>query len=61
MKARVLSVSGSTYEEPYGRLVKVPLIRLKGKWMEKMGFKVGSKVEVTGKKGKITLKIVDGG
>ena len=48
MGSRVLTVSGVwTHTTEGGKNVKVPFIRLQGKWVEKLGFEVGSKVMVS--------------
>jgi len=35
---------------------KNPLIMLKGKWLEKLGFNIGDRIEVECKKNKIVIK-----
>ena len=57
---RILKITGfSTHVNIDGVCVIVPLIRLQGKWLEKLGFHVGSKVLVSEEHGFITVKILE--
>jgi hypothetical protein len=59
MYQRILTVSGaSQYMDLYGRYVKVPFVKLQGKWVQKLGFTVGSKVLVLKGDGEITIKLL---
>ena len=59
MNTRILTVSRiSPYSDSRGRFIEVPLIRLQGRWFERLGFHVGSKVQVLAYKDKIILKLV---
>lgn len=40
----------------YNQDNKNPLIMLKGKWLEKLGFQIGDRIEVECKKDKIVIK-----
>ena len=47
MNARILTVSAiSPYANKKGRFVLIPIIRLQGKWLDTLGFQIGSKVKV---------------
>ncbi len=47
MNTRILTVSGvSPYVDSKGSYVQVPIVRLQGKWFQKLGFHIGSKVKV---------------
>lgn len=60
MVSKVLSVYGTAnYTDSYGRFVEVPLIRLQGKWVEKLGFKPKDKVKVYASNGLIILKLIE--
>ena len=59
MGSRILTVSGVWTRIPIGKEnVKVPFIRLQGKWVEKLGFKVGSKVMVSKGAGELTIRLL---
>ena len=57
---RILKITGfSNYTNREGICVFVPMIRLQGKWLEKIGFNIGSRVEVCEEKGLMTIKILE--
>ncbi len=57
---RILKFTGfSNYTNREGVCVVVPSIRLQGKWLEKLGFDIGSKVEVSEEQGCMTIKILE--
>ena len=59
MSERILTVSGvSQYTDLQGKYVQVPFIKLQGKWVEKLGFTVGSKVIVFKGAGELTIKLL---
>lgn len=48
MHTRVLKVCGvMPYTTSSGRFVEVPVIRLQGKWLKKLGFTPGKRVRVS--------------
>ena len=59
MNTRIITVSGiSPYSDSKGRFVQIPLVRLQGKWIEKLGFHTGSKIKVYENNGEIILTLV---
>ncbi|HWQ31067.1 MAG TPA: SymE family type I addiction module toxin [Negativicutes bacterium] len=55
MSKRTLTVSGiSTY-----KYKPVPLIRVQGIWLRRLGFKIGDKVQVEGSQGEIIIRNQD--
>jgi len=59
MNTRILTVyTISPYSDSRGRFVEVPLVRLQGKWFEKLGFQAGSKVQVLEYNNKIIIKVL---
>ncbi|EGO61772.1 hypothetical protein ALO_21546 [Acetonema longum DSM 6540] len=56
---RTLTVSSVlSHRIAFGPDVEVPFIRLRGKWLEPLGFQVGSKVQVYAYPAEIILKLV---
>jgi len=55
---RVYPASGHTTVA--GKIVTVPQIRLQGKWVEKLGFTVGSKFTLVADNGTIVLQSLRG-
>lgn len=53
MENRILTVY-YTYQSGKGR----PLIRLQGKWLQDLGFKTGSKIEVKEENGVLSIRAV---
>ena len=61
MASRVLKVCAVfPYTNQHGRFVKVPSIKLQGRWLEALGFTTDRMVEVMESVGEITLKIIQG-
>lgn len=60
MGSRVLTVSSSyPYTTVKRGYIEVPIIRLQGKWLHRLGFKAGSKVQVTCQGyGELCIKLV---
>lgn len=57
MVSKVLKVYPvSNYVDVHGKFVVIPQIRLQGKWVEKLGFTVGSKLMLLADEGIIVLK-----
>lgn len=56
MNSRKLKIH-TRYQTSTGRMITVPEIRLKGKWLEKLGFKEGQIVDITQKKNKLTITV----
>ncbi len=55
MKEKILTVSGiSSYNRP-----EYPFIRLSGKWLMDLGFKVGDKIIVQFAKGNLSIRVID--
>jgi HSP20-like domain of unknown function (DUF1813). len=55
MSSRVLTVSG-LYTSPSSRK-PVPAVRVQGKWLENIGFRIGDKVEIYEDKQAITIRL----
>jgi len=51
---RVLTVSGfsPSFRKEY------PFIRLQGKWLESLGFQIGSRITVEEKQGELVLRVI---
>lgn len=56
MNSRKLKIH-TRYQTSTDRTITVPEIRLKGKWLEKLGFKEGQMVDITQKKNKLTITV----
>jgi toxic protein SymE len=56
MNSRKLKIH-TRYQTSTDRMITVPEIRLKGKWLEKLGFKEGQMVDITQKKNKLTITV----
>lgn len=63
MKPRRLTVARTTPESrgrhPRPPLAPMPLLRLKGRWMDAAGFAIGRPVRVEVTPGRLVLEIVD--
>jgi hypothetical protein len=58
---RILKISEVfQYMNTERKAVYAPFIRLRGKWLEALGFHAGCKVEVLAQHGEITLKLIKG-
>jgi hypothetical protein len=57
MGSRVLKVRRVIYTNTRGHFVKVPSIRIQGKWLEQLGFTIGCFLEVIENTNEITLKV----
>ena len=44
------------YEAPTGAADSIPLIRLQGKWLEKLGFETGDMITVREEEGKLIIE-----
>ncbi|KKW29293.1 MAG: hypothetical protein UY72_C0051G0007 [Candidatus Uhrbacteria bacterium GW2011_GWD2_52_7] len=55
MSSRVLTVS-VLYTSPTSRK-PVPAVRVQGKWLEQIGFRIGDKVEIYEDKEAITIRL----
>lgn len=53
---RKLKIYSKYQTRRYG-LTTIPEIRLKGKWLEKLGFKQGKRISVEQKKNKLTITL----
>jgi hypothetical protein len=51
-KKRILTVSSA-----YVNNQQIPQIRIQGKWLNDLGFSIRCKVEVTERKGEITIRL----
>lgn len=59
MNLRTLTVSSITnYSRVKNDFSTYPLIRLQGKWLEKLGFNIGDKVQVIEDKEQLIIKII---
>ena len=59
MSTRILTVSAiSPYEDKNGKFVLIPIIRLQGKWLDTLGFQIGSKVKVYANGKTIIIKLL---
>lgn len=56
MDSRVLTIT-ELYATPSSKK-PVPLIRIQGKWLGELGFRIGDRVEVYGEKESVTIKLV---
>jgi hypothetical protein len=56
MSSRVLTVSG-LYTSPYSTK-PVPSVRVQGKWLEQIGFRIGDRVEIDEDKEVVTIRLV---
>lgn len=57
--SRILKVnSACPYESLSKGFVEVPYIKLQGKWIERLGFKYGSRFEVLESAGEIIIRLV---
>lgn len=55
MSSRVLTISG-LYTSPSSRK-PVPAVRVQGKWLQDLGFRIGDKVEIYESKEAITIRL----
>jgi hypothetical protein len=55
MSSRVLTVSG-LYTGP-SSTKPVPAVRVQGKWLEQIGFRIGDKVEVSEDREAVTIRL----
>lgn len=58
-KERLLTVGSTCYELEFDQ-VKVPFIRLSGKWLEAAGFKVGDLISVEPQENGLLIRRMDG-
>lgn len=56
LPCRNLAVEHLSYNLGYGDSATCPLIRLKGRWLERAGFSVGARVVVTVRRGCLTIR-----
>lgn len=56
MSSRVLTVSG-LYTSPSSR-EPVPAVRVQGKWLQELGFRIGDRVEIYANREEITIRLV---
>lgn len=49
-----------TYQETQYKTETIPYIRIKGKWLEKLGFKQGQKINIQASDKKLTITTDDG-
>jgi type I toxin-antitoxin system toxin SymE len=47
-------------QDDAGRIQSVPLIRMRGKWLQKLGFKKGARFAVTEKRGQLVVTLKRG-
>ncbi|ROP73294.1 type I toxin-antitoxin system toxin SymE [Stenotrophomonas rhizophila] len=59
--ARSYRVGALTYpgREEYGPTEIVPYLKLRGRWLDKLGFDVGARLKVEATHGSITLKVAE--
>ena len=55
MNSRVLTVSG-LYPSPSSRK-PVPAVRVQGKWLEEIGFRIGDRVEIYEDRETVTIRL----
>ena len=55
MSSRVLTVSG-LYTSP-SSTKPVPAVRVQGKWLEQIGFRIGDKVEISEDREAVTIRL----
>jgi len=56
MNSRKLKIN-TTYQKSSHRMIMVSEIRLKGKWLEKLGFEKGKIVNIKQNKNKLTITV----
>jgi len=58
--ARTYRVGALTYpeREEYGPCERVPYLKLRGRWLDQLGFDVGARLKVEATHGSITLTVV---
>ena len=45
--------------EEYGSVEVIPYVRLRGRWLDKLGFEVGSRLKIDAEHGRITLTVIE--
>lgn len=45
--------------DEYGRDELIPYIRLRGRWLDQLGFDVGSRLKIEGEHGRIILTVIE--
>jgi hypothetical protein len=45
--------------EEYGSEEVIPSVRLRGRWLDKLGFDVGSRLKIGAEHGRITLTVIE--
>ena len=41
------------------RIITIPEIQLKGKWLRELGFEIGKEIEIKQQKNKLTITLID--
>ncbi|MPT35390.1 MAG: type I addiction module toxin, SymE family [Flavobacterium sp.] len=52
---RILKIYPQCYPRRYNEHVNLPLIRLSGRWLEQIGFKIGGHVQVVYESGRMII------
>ncbi|KGE13825.1 SymE family type I addiction module toxin [Sphingobacterium deserti] len=55
---RKLKIHRKYQQRAYG-ITKIPALRIEGKWLEKLGFKEGAKVNVEQGKNKLVIRLAN--
>ncbi|WP_294315785.1 SymE family type I addiction module toxin [uncultured Chryseobacterium sp.] len=56
INSRTLKIN-TTYQKSSNRMITVSEIRLKGKWLEELGFEKGKNVHIKQNKNKLTITV----
>ncbi|SEM35818.1 Toxin SymE, type I toxin-antitoxin system [Chryseobacterium taichungense] len=56
MNSRRIKIN-TTYQKSSNRMITVSEIRLKGKWLEKLGFEKGKTINIKQNKNKLTITV----
>lgn len=54
MERRKLKV----YQAPGSTIINTPCIRLQGRWLENLGFKVGDSIDVSEEEGRLVIELL---
>ena len=62
MKSRRLTISSASVDShadqyPLPRLSPMPYLRLRGRWLQKAGFGIGARVQVSVEAGRLVLEV----
>lgn len=55
---RTLKIHEKLHQRSLGKRVRVPAIRLEGKWLEDLGFQQGERVQIEQRKNKLIITVI---